>query len=82
MKRHRSIALYDRDDLGTWHLSPPAEVCVVCSNLRDGRLVPVSFCPRARWYEARHTERAEATYAAIRAGTRPPIDATRRRRTA
>lgn len=71
--RHRGVVLYDNDYFGRWHLSPPAEVCGACSDLYAGRLVPVSFCPRARWYEQHREERAAATYAAIRSGARPPI---------
>lgn len=26
---------------------PPGEVCDTCSDLEDGHLVPVAFCPRA-----------------------------------
>ena len=43
---HVPVAVYDRAD--PERLAPPAEVCVACSDIEGGRLVPASFCEKAK----------------------------------
>lgn len=43
---HVPIMIYNRND--PERIAPPSEVCEACSDIDAGRLVPASFCERAK----------------------------------
>jgi hypothetical protein len=43
---HVPEVVYDTADPD--HIAPPSEICLGCSDLASGRLVPVTFCEEAK----------------------------------
>ncbi|MGA5598354.1 hypothetical protein ACPCSE_29390 [Streptomyces cellulosae] len=43
---HVPEVVYDTAD--PYHLAPPSEICLGCSDLEAGHLVPASFCEEAK----------------------------------
>jgi hypothetical protein len=44
-EEHEPGVVYDTAD--PEHIAPPSEICLGCSDLESGRLVPVTFCKEA-----------------------------------
>jgi hypothetical protein len=44
--QHVPVTVHDRSD--PEKIAPPAEVCEACSDLDNGKLVPVTFCEEAK----------------------------------
>jgi hypothetical protein len=46
MSEHMPVVVHDAAD--PERVAPPSEICVTCSDIEGGRLVPASFCEQAR----------------------------------